>query len=106
MKLSEKAEEILEAMWIAAGGARLPDGKIGVAADDPAFQNTGLAFIEIRRRVYFRRRETGGTQHYPAIVWLKTYDGRPNIRGESGDGKACQFEHLLNEGVDAGFAPC
>src|SRR3990172_11125438 len=59
MKLSEKAEEILEALWIAVeeegqGFAELE--KIGVAADDPAYRElTKLAFIEIKEdRVYFR----------------------------------------------------
>lgn len=108
MKLSEKAEEILEAMWIAAeekGQGFAEMEKIGIAADDPAFKELAkFAFIEIKEgRVYFRPEgRTGGRniirRHRLAERLIMDV---LNIRGESGDSKACQFEHLLNEGVDA-----
>ena len=108
MKLSEKAEEILEAMWIAAeeeGQGFAEMEKIGVAADDPAFKElTGLAFIEIKEgRLYFRpegKQEGRSTIRRHRLAERLMMDVL-NIRGESGDSKACQFEHLLNEGVDA-----
>ena len=107
MKLSEKAEEILEAVWIAEENGQGFAGieEIGIAADDPAFKELAkLAFIEIKEgRVYFRPEgRTGGR----SIIRRHRLAERLimdvlNIRGESGDSKACQFEHLLNEGLDA-----
>jgi DtxR family Mn-dependent transcriptional regulator len=52
MKLSERAEEILEAMWIAMeekGQGFAEMEKIGIAAGDPAYKElTDRAFIEIK----------------------------------------------------------
>jgi DtxR family transcriptional regulator, Mn-dependent transcriptional regulator len=108
MKLSEKAEEILEAMWIATeeeGQGFAEIDKIGIPASDPAFKElTGLAYIEIKEgRVYFRpegKEEGKSTIRRHRLAERLMMDVL-NIRGESGDSKACQFEHLLNEGVDA-----
>jgi len=107
MKLSEKAEEILEAVWIAEenGQGFAEMEKIGIAADDPAFKELAkFAFIEIKEgRVYFRpegRAEGESTVRRHRLAERLIMDVL-NIRGEIGDSKACQFEHLLNEGVDA-----
>lgn len=108
MKLSEKAEEILEAMWIAIeekGAGFAESEKIGIAADDPAFKElTKRAFIEVKDgRLYFRpegRREGRSTIRRHRLAERLMMDVL-NIPGENGDSKACQFEHLLNEGVDA-----
>lgn len=108
MKLSEKAEEILEAMWIAVeeeGRGFAEMDKIGISADDPAYKElTELAFIEIKEgRLYFRpegKKEGTSTVRRHRLAERLLMDVL-NIRGESGDSKACQFEHLLNEGVDA-----
>ncbi|HTP66310.1 MAG TPA: metal-dependent transcriptional regulator [Geobacteraceae bacterium] len=107
MKLSEKAEEILEALWIVVeemgqGYAELE--KIRVAADDPAYgELTRLAFIEVRDgRVYLRQegkeegRRTVRRHRLAERLMMDVF----NIRGATGNDKACQFEHLLNEGVD------
>jgi DtxR family Mn-dependent transcriptional regulator len=107
MKLSDKAEEILEAMWIAVeeeGGAFLDPEKINLPADDPAFAElTGHALIELRQgMVYFRpegKNEGRMTIRRHRLAERLMMDVL-NIRGEAGDYKACQFEHLLNEGVD------
>jgi len=107
MKLSEKAEEILEALWIAVeekGKGYLELDGVGVSPDDPAFAElTGLAFIEVRNGcVYFRPegkvegRQTIRRHRLAERLMMDVL----NIRGEDGDRKACQFEHLLNEGVD------
>ncbi len=108
MKLSEKAEEILEALWIAVeeegkGYAELAEIKI--APDDPAYRElASLAFIEVREgRVYFR---TEGKEEGRKTIRRHRLAERLmmdvlNIRGETAEDKACQFEHLLNEGVDA-----
>jgi DtxR family Mn-dependent transcriptional regulator len=108
MKLTDKAEEILEALWIAVeeqgkGFAEL--GWIRVASDDPAYgELTRLAFIEVREgRVYLRpegKEEGRRTIRRHRLAERLMMDVL-NIRGETGDDKACQFEHLLNEGVDA-----
>lgn len=108
MKLSEKAEEILEAMWTAIeenGEGFAEMGKIGVTVDDQALDElTKCALIEKKEgRIYFRpegRSEGRSTIRRHRLAERLIMDVL-NIRGESGDNKACQFEHLLNEGVDA-----
>ncbi len=107
MKLSDKAEEILEAMWIAVeeegkGYAELTDIKI--APDDAAYRElTSLALIEVREgRAYFRpegKEEGRRTIRRHRLAERLMMDVL-NIRGETAEDKACQFEHLLNEGVD------
>jgi DtxR family Mn-dependent transcriptional regulator len=107
MKLSDKAEEILESLWIAVeelgqGYAELE--KIKVAADDPAYKElSSLAFIEVKEaRVYLRQegkeegRRTIRRHRLAERLMMDVF----NIHGETGNDKACQFEHLLNEGVD------
>ncbi len=107
MKLSDNAEEILEALWIAVEESKLsaldPEGT-GIALDDPAYRElTERALIEIRGgMVYFRpegRDEGRMTIRRHRLAERLMMDVL-NIRGEDGDYKACQFEHLLNEGVD------
>jgi DtxR family transcriptional regulator, Mn-dependent transcriptional regulator len=107
MKLTDRAEEILEALWIAVeeqgkGFAEL--GSIKIASDDPAYDElTALAYIEVREgRVYLRpegKEEGRRTIRRHRLAERLMMDVL-NIRGETGDDKACQFEHLLNEGVD------
>jgi len=107
MKLSERAEEILEALWIESeekgrGFAELD--RMEIKAADPAYQELAAqAFIEIKgERLYFRpegREEGRKTIRRHRLAERLMMDVL-NIRGESGDMKACQFEHLLNEGVD------
>ena len=107
MKLTEKAEEILEALWIESeekglGYAELD--RMEIPASDPAYQElASQALIEIKGgRLYFRpegREEGRKTIRRHRLAERLMMDVL-NIRGESGDMKACQFEHLLNEGVD------
>src|SRR6266568_3269415 len=108
MKLSEKAEEILESMWIvveAKGHGYAEIEKIKVAPDDPAYNElTSLAFIEVREgRVYFRAegKEEGRKTIRRHRLAERLMMDVLNIRGETANHKACEFEHLLNEGVDA-----
>jgi DtxR family Mn-dependent transcriptional regulator len=107
MKLSDKAEEILEGLWIVAeekgqGFAEIENLK--VPADDPAYgELTTLAFIEVRAgRVYFRQegKEEGRRTIRRHRLAERLMMDVLNIRGESGEDKACLFEHLLKEGVD------
>lgn len=108
MKLSEKAEEILEALWVAVeeeGQAFLDPDAMGFPFDDPSYHElTGRALIEVRQgMIYFRpegRDEGRMTIRRHRLAERLMMDVL-NIRGEDGDQRACQFEHLLNEGVDA-----
>jgi len=106
MKLSEKAEEILESLWLAQeeGHNFAELEKIPVAVDDPAFRELKeSALIEIKDgRVYFRPE---GKEEGRRIIRRHRLAERLlmdvlNVKGENGDLKACQFEHILNEGVD------
>lgn len=107
MKLTEKAEEILEAMWIAIeeeGKGYVEIDSMSVPADDPAYRElTSLAMVEIREgRLSYRPegrkagRETIRRHRLAERLIMDVLD----IRGDSGEDKACQFEHLLDQGVD------
>ncbi|ACM20609.1 iron/manganese-dependent transcriptional regulator [Geotalea daltonii FRC-32] len=108
MKLSDKAEEILEALWIAVeeeGKGFAEIDNIGIPAGDPAYQElTSQTLVEVKEgRVYFRpegKVEGRRTIRRHRLAERLLMDVL-NVRGEAGDDKACQFEHLLNEGVDA-----
>jgi DtxR family Mn-dependent transcriptional regulator len=107
MKLSDRAEEILEDLWIAVEEkeqAYADIDTIRVPPDDPAYgELADLAFIEVREgRVYFRpegKDEGRKTIRRHRLAERLMMDVL-NIRGETGEYNACQFEHLLNEGVD------
>ncbi|KAF0218601.1 MAG: iron dependent [Geobacteraceae bacterium] len=107
MKLSDKAEEILEALWIAVeeeGRGFADIENIGIDSADPAYNElAALAFIEVKEgRVYFRNegKEEGRMTIRRHRLAERLMMDVLNIRGETGDDKACQFEHLLHEGVD------
>jgi DtxR family Mn-dependent transcriptional regulator len=107
MKLSEKAEEILESMWIAIeeeGAAFLDPEKAGYPVDEQACRElTGNALVEIRQgMLYFRAegREEGRISIRRHRLAERLMMDVFNLKGDAADEKACQFEHLLNEGVD------
>ena len=107
MKLSEKAEEILEELWIEVeeeGNLFTDMEKIPLTPEDPVFHElTDLALVEVKEgRIYLRPE---GKDEGRKIVRRFRLAERLmmdvfNIRGEAAKEKACQFEHLLNEGVD------
>jgi DtxR family Mn-dependent transcriptional regulator len=107
MKLTEKAEEILESMWSAIeeeGRGFVDLESLEVAVDDPAIiELTSLAYVELKgERVHFRpegRAEGEKTIRRHRLAERLMMDVL-NIRGDNAEIKACQFEHLLNEGVD------
>lgn len=107
MTLTEKAEEIMEALWVAAEEGRnyCPLEELRVSPDDPAYRElTGLALIEIREgRVYLR--PEGRTEGKKVIRRHRLAERLMmdvlNIPGQDGDDKACQFEHILREGLDS-----
>lgn len=107
MKLSDKAEEILEAMWLAIeeeGKGFVEIEAMTVPTDDPAFKElTLLALVEIKEgRIYYRPegREEGRITIRRHRLAERLMMDVLNIRGENAEFKACQFEHLLSEGVD------
>ncbi|WP_298439293.1 metal-dependent transcriptional regulator [Geobacter sp.] len=108
MKLSHTAEEILEALWMAVEEEKkgfLEVEKIKVAAGDPAYAElASLAFVELRDgRVYLRpegKEEGKRTVRRHRLAERLMMDVL-NIRGENAEDKACEFEHLLHEEVDA-----
>lgn len=107
MKLSEKAEEILESMWIAIeeeGAAFFDPEQAGFTVDDQACRDlTGHALVEIRQGMFYFRpegREEGRITIRRHRLAERLMMDVFNIKGEEGDLKACEFEHLLNEGVD------
>jgi DtxR family Mn-dependent transcriptional regulator len=107
MKLSEKAEEILEALWVETeeeGQAFLDPDKIGIALDDPVYAElTRHTLVEIRKGMIYSRpegREEGKITIRRHRLAERLMMDVLNIRGDEGEYKACQFEHLLNEGAD------
>ncbi len=107
MKLSDKAEEILETMWSAIeeeGKGFVDIDALSLAGDEALKELTTLAFVEVKEgRVYFRpegRDEGRRTIRRHRLAERLMMDVL-NIRGDNAEDKACQFEHLLNEGVDA-----
>lgn len=107
MTLSEKAEEILEALWVASEEGRnychIDD--LQIVRDDPAYRElTGQALVELKdERVYLRPE---GKEEGRKIIRRHRLAERLimdvlNIPGKTGDDKACQFEHLLQEGVES-----
>jgi DtxR family Mn-dependent transcriptional regulator len=107
MKITEKAEEILELLWIQLeedGRTFIDVEKTGIDQNDPCLiELRDVAYIEIRDgRIYLRPegKEEGRkiTRRYRLAerLMMDVF----NIRGDQAKEKACQFEHLLNEGVD------
>ncbi len=107
MTLSEKAEEILEALWIAI----VEDGDnaahlttLAVAADDEALQELDrLAYVEVKgERVYLR--QEGRADARMAVRRHRLAERLMmdilDLKGITGDERACEFEHLLRLGVD------
>ena len=106
-KLSEKAEEILERLWLEVeeeGNMFTDIEKIPLTPDDPVYSELGdVALIEVKEGRVFLRPE--GKEEGRKIVRRFRLAERLmmdvfNIRGEAAREKACQFEHLFNEGVD------
>lgn len=107
VKLSEKAEEILEKLWMEVeeeGNVFTDMEMVSLSPDDPVFHElTELALVEVKDGRITLRPE--GKEEGRKIVRRFRLAERLmmdvfNIRGEAAREKACQFEHLLNEGVD------
>jgi len=106
-KLSEKAEEILEKLWMEVeeeGNVFTDLEKISLSPNDPVFHElTDLALVEVKEgRITLRPegKEEGGKIVRRFRLAERLMMDVFNIRGETAREKACQFEHLFNEGVD------
>jgi DtxR family Mn-dependent transcriptional regulator len=107
MKLTAKAEEILEALWIATeeGGesaSRMDVLQVDVN-DEGLAELLRLAYVEVEGgRVRLRHegrdeaRMTVRRHRLAERLMMDILD----IQGASGDERACEFEHLLHHGVD------
>lgn len=107
MKLTAKAEEILEALWVATeeqGETGVSLAALEVAAgDDGLAELLRLAYVEVDGdRVRLRRegrdeaRMTVRRHRLAERLMMDILD----IQGDSGNARACEFEHLLHHGVD------
>lgn len=107
MNVSPKAEEILESLWIATeekgeNAAHFETLQID-QGDEALAELLGLAYVEVRgERVHLRRegraeaRMTVRRHRLAERLMMDILD----IKGRSGDERACEFEHLLHHGVD------
>jgi DtxR family transcriptional regulator, Mn-dependent transcriptional regulator len=108
MKVSAKAEEILEALWIATeekGDNSASLETLRTSEEDDGFKELNrLAYIEIKgARVYLRqegRHEAQMTVRRHRLAERLLMDIL-DLKGAKGDAKACEFEHLLHHGVDS-----
>ncbi|NCO52085.1 MAG: metal-dependent transcriptional regulator [Deltaproteobacteria bacterium] len=106
-KLSAQAEEILETLWIATveeHQAGYPLTDLDAGAEDAALQELiRRAYVETRSgRIYLRkegRPEAAMTVRRHRLAERLMMDIL-DIQGEKGNDQACEFEHLLHEGVD------
>lgn len=107
MTLSEKAEEILEALWIATeeeGDNAASLASLGEIADDEALLELArIAYVEVKgERVYLRHEGRADARmavrrhRLAERLMMDILD----LKGSSGDERACEFEHLLRLGVD------
>jgi DtxR family Mn-dependent transcriptional regulator len=107
MNVSAKAEEILEGLWIATeeqgeDAAHFETLSID-AEDDGLAELVNLAYVEVRgERVRLRRegrdeaRMTVRRHRLSERLMMDILD----IKGDTANDRACEFEHLLHHGVD------
>lgn len=107
MEQSERAEDILEAVWIAVveeGDNPASLEALGIDSQDPALQDLERqALIEIKgERIYLRSegRIAGEKVIRRHRLAERLMMDILDLKGNNANTKACEFEHLLNEGVD------
>ena len=108
MKLSDRAEEILEALWIATeekGELSVSFDRLNIGPGDEGLSYLGSrAYVEVKgERVYLRpegRDEARMSIRRHRLAERLMMDVL-DVKGESANERACEFEHLLREGVDA-----
>lgn len=106
-KLTPKAEEILESLWVTT----VEGDEIGCLlteldlqpADEGLAELIGLTYVELKGdRLHLRREgrpEAEMTVRRHRLAERLMMDIL-DIQGEKGNAQACEFEHLLHEGVD------
>ena len=106
-RLSEEAEEILESLWVMTVegdnvGCLLTSLKVEIDSAE-LVELVQRAFVEVRGdRVYLRkegRPEAMMTVRRHRLAERLTMDIL-GISGDEGNEQACEFEHLLRQGVD------
>lgn len=108
MKLKEKAEEILETLWIATheeGESSCSLQTLGIGPGDDGLRDLErLDYVELAdERVYLRQegepeaRLTVRRHRLAERLMSDVLD----IRDSAIEARACEFEHLLHKGVDA-----
>ncbi|MDX2494480.1 MAG: metal-dependent transcriptional regulator [Desulfuromusa sp.] len=106
-RLSEKAEEILESLWVMTVegdnvGCLLTSLKVNLDSEE-LVELIRLSYVEIRGdRVCLRkegRPEAQMTVRRHRLAERLTMDIL-GIAGDEGNEQACEFEHLLRQGVD------
>lgn len=106
-RLSAKAEEILEALWIATeerSASALPVADLLIEGKDEALlELSRLAYIEQEGELLRLRREgrpeammTVRRHRLAERLIMDIFD----VKGTVGNERACEFEHLLHYGVD------
>lgn len=107
MRVTAKAEEILESLWIATeelGSPAVDLATLGIEADDPgltellrlAYVETQAGRVRLRSEGRGEARMTVRRHRLAERLMMDILD----IQGTSGDDRACEFEHLLHHGVD------
>jgi DtxR family Mn-dependent transcriptional regulator len=107
MSISHKAEDILEALWIATEESESHGAlfeTLGIGPDDEDLAVLArMAYVELQGdRVFLR--EEGRSEAQMAVrrhrlaerLTMDIFD----LRGAEGNAKACEFEHLLRGAVD------
>ena len=106
-RLSPRAEEILEALWIATeerGAAGLSLVELHVDGQQEALEELARRayveqdghFLKLRREGRAEAQLTVRRHRLAERLIMDIFD----VKGEVGDERACEFEHLLHHGVD------
>ena len=107
MNVSAKAEEILESLWIATE-EKSEDAahfeRLGIAQEDEGLAElVRLAFVEVNGE-WVRLRKEGREEARMTVRRHRLAERLMmdilDIKGVTGDERACEFEHLLHHGVD------
>jgi len=107
MKVSAKAEEILESLWITTeekGEDAAHFERLGISPEDEglaelirqAFVEVNGEWVRLRKEGRAEARMTVRRHRLAERLMMDILD----IKGVPGDERACEFEHLLHHGVD------
>jgi DtxR family Mn-dependent transcriptional regulator len=107
MNVSAKAEEILEALWITTeeeGEDAANFERLSITQDDEGLAElVRLAYVEVQGQ-WVRLRKEGRAEARMTVRRHRLAERLMmdilDIKGVSGDERACEFEHLLHHGVD------